>query len=692
MPPEQQQLYQLPTGGETFVQRRARTERQQTLFLKPKQPSYGPQRPAEPRETPYSGKPPSTDDNINATLDIDIVKEAGHPAGWILEKRMIAMDEVKDEWKLEGNYITRKHYLPRNSGYKPEEDTCIIKMGTQLVRDKWSRPSKNKKLCSGWWTGYTRFRICFFGEKMPNAYSWKRARARRQCTTTKPNPTAMPPCQRGQCLWPIAFPSWRQRRRNLRASSKIRFGSLMMQPMPQQTECWRQGSSWPGSNMRMEPQEPKPNLWRKDFEILTLTWATCPLRHQHWRGCQRTTSWAWPRCGAWPSSLTSSLSPSAPSGWRFPEMAKNYLDSLGLVPGHGKHLKLIKPMYGFCAAPKAWYEEATTRIPNMGKGSIVQHPLDACLFLAFDRQVHPPPPEGAEAPRLIALFGVHVDDIFGCYYENDQHTTVLLQGILTSENGSPPMTRRSWNTVAPRSQRWGRIIGRSIMRSSLTSRSRSPTPRSDMGPTVKSRTARILPWGVWLEPYSGRRHRPAHTCSVWYLTLRVRYPRRLRPPWTLPISAWNLPSRTTTLAWNFDILGPRRRSPSSPTLMRHLHHVMTSPVKEGTWWQWHTEMSPKVEKDTTTSSTGGAGSWHEWREAHLQQRARQHPMLPMRFCLHLRFGDFYGNLGCPWTTSRPPNMPTRQSWLLMPRRCMTCWSETKSKQEAVPTNALPLRF
>ena len=65
----------------------------------------------------------------------------------------------------------------------------------------------------------------------------------------------------------------------------------------------------------------------------------------------------------------------------------------------------------------------------MGKGSILQHPLDACLFLAFDRQVHPPPPEGAEAPRLIALFGMHVDDIFGCYYENDEHTTVLLQNL-----------------------------------------------------------------------------------------------------------------------------------------------------------------------------------------------------------------------------------------------------------------------
>ena len=75
------------------------------------------------------------------------MKETGLPAGWTLEKGMIAMDEVKDEWRLEGNYITRKHYLPRNCDYKREEDTCPLplhylmkdrysKMGTQLLRDK----------------------------------------------------------------------------------------------------------------------------------------------------------------------------------------------------------------------------------------------------------------------------------------------------------------------------------------------------------------------------------------------------------------------------------------------------------------------------------------------------------------------------------------------------------------------------
>jgi hypothetical protein len=64
----------------------------------------------------------------------------------------------------------------------------------------------------------------------------------------------------------------------------------------------------------------------------------------------------------------------------------------------------------------------------MGNGTIVQYPLDACLFLAYDRPVHPPPEEGADPPRLLALFGIHVDDIFGGYMD-DAETEKLLNNL-----------------------------------------------------------------------------------------------------------------------------------------------------------------------------------------------------------------------------------------------------------------------
>ena len=82
-------------------------------------------------------------------------------------------------------------------------------------------------------------------------------------------------------------------------------------------------------------------------------------------------------------------------------------------------MRLTKPMYGLVDAPKAWYNEAVRRILDMGRGSIVQHPLDSCLFLVYDRPLPVEGVEGADLPRLISLFGIHVDDLFGCHDEKD---------------------------------------------------------------------------------------------------------------------------------------------------------------------------------------------------------------------------------------------------------------------------------
>lgn len=60
---------------------------------------------------------------------------------------------------------------------------------------------------------------------------------------------------------------------------------------------------------------------------------------------------------------------------------------LGLQGDHGQVMRLTKPMYGLVDAPKAWFDEAVTRILETGKGAIIQHPLDSCLFLAYDRPI-----------------------------------------------------------------------------------------------------------------------------------------------------------------------------------------------------------------------------------------------------------------------------------------------------------------
>ena len=88
-------------------------------------------------------------------------------------------------------------------------------------------------------------------------------------------------------------------------------------------------------------------------------------------------------------------------------------------------MKLTKPMYGLVDAPKAWFDEAVTRILDLGKGTIVQHPLDSCLFLKFDRPIQPGV-DDQEEPQLLAIFGIHVDDLFGAY---DQKNALALDFV-----------------------------------------------------------------------------------------------------------------------------------------------------------------------------------------------------------------------------------------------------------------------
>ena len=61
--------------------------------------------------------------------------------------------------------------------------------------------------------------------------------------------------------------------------------------------------------------------------------------------------------------------------------------------------------------------EAVERILSLD--NVYRHPLDACLFLVFDpsekSQLHPIENEVCDAPgRLVATFGIHVDDLLGC--------------------------------------------------------------------------------------------------------------------------------------------------------------------------------------------------------------------------------------------------------------------------------------
>ena len=447
VPEAQQQLFQPPSGGETFAQQRARMERQTALLFKPPQ-SYGPDRPQEPRATPYSGRPLSSDDAANATIDVDIIKELGLPTGWLVEKGMLSMDTIKDEWKLEGNYLTRKHYVPRNTDYKLDEETCPLplnyfmkdrytKMGSHLVRDKWTRPSKNKKLNTGfYWTGYTRFKLCPAWRKEAKRVFLEKSEGKETMYYNEAKATSNAPLsERNMSLDDrLSFMEAKKKLESFFQNQVWLFDDADNAPADRVLKArfiltWKKHENGaPRAKARLVVQgfrDPDAHLGNLSTASPTLT-----------RLSRNFIMSVATMMGM--TIFTSDISTAFLQGRNFDPDSKRIIwvklpkdgeQLLGLPEGHGKLMKLVKPMYGLCDAPRAWFEEATERILTMGNGAIVQHPLDACLFLAFDKPIHPPPPEGEDQPRLLALFGIHVDDIFGCYDENDEHTEILLKNL-----------------------------------------------------------------------------------------------------------------------------------------------------------------------------------------------------------------------------------------------------------------------
>ena len=471
VPDQQREVYEPPAGGETFAQQRARHARQESLLFRPQHPgapAYGPQRPAEPRPTPYSEKPLSSDEVINATIDIDLLKENNLPTGWRLDKGMIVMDDIKDEWKLEGNYLTRKHYVPRNSDFQLTEDNCPLplnyftkdrytKMGTSLVRDRWTRPTVNKKLNSKFWTGYTRFKLAPSWRKMAQKLYMEKSDGKETMFFNEDNVNNQITSNA-----PVT-------ERNLSLDDRLTF----MEAKKKELESFFNNEVWLFDDASNAPVERVLKArfilnWKKNEDGTPRAKARLVVQgFKDPDALGGTLSIASPTLTRLSRNyiltvatmmgmtiFTSDISTAFLQGRKFsPEsnrtiwvkLPRDGEALLGLPPGHGKLMKLVKPMYGLCDTPRAWYEEAATRILNMGNGTIVQHPLDACLFLAYDRPVHPPPEEGADPPRLLALFGIHVDDIFGCYMD-DVETEKLLTNLKSI------FTFREWITSNDKSE------------------------------------------------------------------------------------------------------------------------------------------------------------------------------------------------------------------------------------------------
>ena len=333
------------------------------------------------------------------------------------------------------NYLMKDRYSKMNNG--------------QLVRDKWTRPTENRKLKNHLWTGYTRFKIHSTWRKMAKQTFSERSNGMETMyyneeTTGQSSPPTGP-----------------LNERHLSMADRLTF----MEAKKKELDSFFENSVW---EIDDEKNADASRILRAKF---LLNWKKNP------DGTPRPKARLVVQGFRDPDALQGSLATNSPTLTR---LSRNYVLAvatmlgmtlftsdistaflqgknfdpnsnrviwvrlprdveklLGFEPGQGKLMRLVKPMYGLCDAPRAWYEAATQKILDYGKGKIIQHPLDACLFMVFDRPVHPPPAQDDEEPQLVAMFGIHVDDLFGCHRKD---ATTFIGGLRKI------FTFREWNT------------------------------------------------------------------------------------------------------------------------------------------------------------------------------------------------------------------------------------------------------
>lgn len=121
----------------------------------PHQPTFGPQRRQDQQPAPHSttspyGNKPSEDSAVMShDVEVDLTSDNTHlPPGWHFEDGYIVMDAVADEWQIKGNYLIRRHYLPRDSTFDPTQAACPVPVehfgktrstfyGDQSYHDRW---------------------------------------------------------------------------------------------------------------------------------------------------------------------------------------------------------------------------------------------------------------------------------------------------------------------------------------------------------------------------------------------------------------------------------------------------------------------------------------------------------------------------------------------------------------------------
>ena len=424
LPQELRDVYE-PKPQETFEEQRLRVSRQETLpFTKPTE--YGPVRDPRSRTTPYSK---TNDEEINVTIDAEMTSRTKLPPGWKVENGHIILDEVTDDWVIKDNYLVCRHFIPRKKAFVPTDENCpvppkylhknrVTYSAGSVLHDKWTRPSTNRRLHECWWTGSTRFKIQtpwrneVYGKFAEKSDGFETVNA---ATDSNVNERYMSLADRklfteakqkelesffNNQVWHFAPEGQADPQRVLKARFLLNWKKHQNGTPRAKARLIVQGFKDPDAlNGTLNTASPTLTRLSRNFILTVATMQSYQL-------------------------FTADITTAFLQGKEFPDGSERAIwiklprdgeRLLGLEGEHGQVMKLTKPMYGLCDAPRAWFEEATERILQVGEGRIAQHPLDACLFMAYDQK----PDDACPSPKLLGMFGLHVDDLFGCFHPTD---------------------------------------------------------------------------------------------------------------------------------------------------------------------------------------------------------------------------------------------------------------------------------
>ena len=472
IPEHQQQLYRPPQQGETFEQMRARVDRQETLSIY--QPhhgaiTYGPNREIFAKEdrphntvTPYhrATQPEEADvtEQTYHTYDnIDLMSDSTQslPPGWYISSNgTIELGDTQDEWHIRKGWLVRRHYVARIDKYISDQATCpiplsylgknrVTKYPAYTCHDRWRSKADTEQQQPSVqpWTGTTSFKIlqthrreaeeCFYTAS--NGHSSYVPPA--DSSTTSKQPKAKTKARKEQLS-----------EKQMTLEDRLSFAEAKKAELASffQNDVWE---------IDDQSNAPEQRILRAHF---ILKWG------KHADGTPRTKARLITQGFRNPDALAGALTTESPTlsrlsrnyilaiacmnGWTTfsADISTAFLQGkehaaertlwiklsheanrmLGLPTDGSKLLRLKKPMYGLCDAPRAWFLEAKERLTSLGAQ---QHPLDACCYLLYD---HNAPRDHwttttdtngnrHQSPPLCAIFGLHIDDIIGCADSNN---------------------------------------------------------------------------------------------------------------------------------------------------------------------------------------------------------------------------------------------------------------------------------